>query len=95
MKGKLLHYTMGRNSWQDPSRTIFSATRERRGVTEIGLYSESVLGLATLGEQEFLPFVATASAAGKGQIQNIMCNHMGNLIRAVVIKPPGYVIEAW
>ena len=49
MKGKLLHYTMGRNSWQDPSRTIFSATRERRGVTEIGLYSESVLGLATLG----------------------------------------------
>jgi len=25
-----------------------SATRERRGVTEIGLYSESVLGLATL-----------------------------------------------
>jgi len=29
--------------------TKFSATLERRGVTEIGLYSESVLGSATLG----------------------------------------------
>ena len=29
--------------------TNFSATRERRGVAEIGLYSESVLGFATLG----------------------------------------------
>jgi len=60
--------------------------------------SESVLGLATLetGVTWYyrLSPLQRYNAAGKGQIQN-MCNHMGNLIRAVVIKPPMYVIEAW
>ena len=37
----------------------------------------------SLWEQELLPLVATAKARGKGQIQN-MCNHMSNLIGAVV-----------
>jgi len=50
--------------WQDPPRNnYFFATLERRAVTEIGLYSESVLGLATLGTG-----VTTACRLCKGTV---------------------------
>jgi len=57
--------------------TNLSAIRERRGVTEIGLYSESVLGLATLETSYYrlLP-LQRYCATGKRQIQNIKLGPM-------------------